>query len=179
MPLKLSINNIGDLTKEIAAYPKDIEKIINNELKAFAVETANMAKELAPVNEGALRESINFIAEDLLVHVGAYIEYAAFLEFGTKQFAEAYVATLPEDWQEFAAEHRGPTGGTFLELIQVIMKWVELKGIATGKDIKQASYLIARKIVTQGIHAQPFLYPAFEFTKLQLIDNLKAQLNVK
>lgn len=179
MPLSLTIGNLDKVLAEIKAYPKDIENVINNEFKAFAVETSNDAKRLAPVNEGALRESINFDTGNLFLHVGAYIEYAAYLEFGTKSFAAAYVASLPEDWQAFAAEHKGGEGGTFAELIQAIMKWVQLKGIATGKDIEQASYLIARKIVRDGIRAQPFLYPAFEKNKIELIENLKRQLNVK
>lgn len=181
MPLSLTIGNLDKVLAEIKSYPKDIERIINNEFTAFGEGTANDAKRNAPVNEGALRESINYLpdVENLRVSVGAYIEYAAYLEFGTKAFAEAYVATLPEDWQAFAAEHKGGGEGTFAELIQAIMKWVELKGIATGKDIKQASYLIARKIVREGIHAHPYLYPAFEKNKIELIEHLKAQLNAK
>lgn len=179
MPLSLTIGNLDKVLAEIKAYPKDIEKIINNEFKAFGENTRNDALRNAPVNEGALRESINFTVTNLKVAVGAYIEYAAFLEFGTKSFAAAYVASLPEDWQAFAAEHIGTGEGTFAELLLAIMKWVELKGIATGKDIKQASYLIARKIVRDGIKAQPYIYPAFEKNKLELIENLKAQLHVK
>jgi hypothetical protein len=179
MPLSLTIGNLDAVLAEIKSYPKDIEQIINNEFTAFGVGMANDAKINAPVNEGALRESINFTAYNLKIAVGAYIEYAAFVEFGTKSFAAAYVASLPEDWQAFAAEHQGTGEGTFAELLTAIMKWVELKGLATGKDIKQASYLIARKIVRDGIKAQPYLYPAFEKNKLELIENLKAQLHIK
>lgn len=177
--MKLTIGNLDKVLAEIKSYPQDIDKIINNEFKAFALGTSNDAKRNAPVNEGALRESINFSVSNLSVAVGAYIEYAAYLEFGTKSFAGAYVASLPDDWQAFAAEFKGTGEGTFADLLKSIMKWVQLKGIATGKDINQAAYLIARKIVREGIHAQPFLYPAFEKNKLELIANLKAQLNVK
>jgi phage gpG-like protein len=181
MPLSLTIGNLDKVLAEIKSYPKDIERIINNEFNAFGQGVANDAKINAPVNEGALRESINYLpdVDNMQVSVGAYIEYAAYLEFGTKSFAAAYVASLPEDWQAFAAEHIGTGEGTFAELLLAIMKWVELKGIATGKDIKQASYLIARKIVREGIQAQPFLFPAYEKNVIELIDNLKAQLNVK
>lgn len=185
MPLSLTIGNLDKVLAEVKSYPKDIERIINNEFTAFGEGTANDAKrnitENGTTNEGGLVGSVNYLpdVENMRVSVGAYIEYAAYLEFGTKAFAEAYVATLPEDWQAFAAEHKGGGEGTFAELIQAIMKWVESKGIATGKDIKQASYLIARKIVREGIHAQPYLYPAFEKNKIELIEHLKAQLNAK
>src|SRR6185312_3833428 len=179
MPLSLTIGNLDALLAEIKSYPKDIEQIINNEFIAFGEGVANDAKINAPVNEGALRESINYTPNNLRIAVGAYIEYAAFVEFGTKSFAAAYVASLPPDWQAFAAEHRNTGEGTFAELLIAIMKWVELKGLAEGKDIKQAAYLIARKIVRDGIKAQPYLYPAFEKNKLELIENLKRELHVK
>jgi hypothetical protein len=59
------------------------------------------------------------------------------------------------------------------------MKWVELKGIAAGKEVENVAYLIARKILIHGIPAQPFLFPAYEKNVIELIDNLKAQLNAK
>lgn len=179
MSLNLTIKNLDKTLAEIKSYPQDIERIINNEFKAFAINMSTDAKINAPVNEGALRESINFNLGSLSLAVGAYIEYAAYLEFGTKSFAEAYVSSLPEDWQELALQSKGSGGGTFADLLLAIMKWVQLKGIATGKDIQQASYLIARKIVRFGIKPQPFLYPAFEKNKIELIENLKVQLNVK
>ena|SRR6185312_7415741 len=205
MPLSLTIGNLDALLAEIKSYPKDIEQIINNEFIAFGEGVANDAKINAPVNEGALRESINYTPNNLRIAVGAYIEYAAFVEFGTKSFAAAYVASLPPDWQAFAAEHRNTGEGTFAELLIAIMKWVELKGITMEPSMyeqedeylygklknstpkqrsaeeqqQQLAYLIARKIVRDGIRAQPYIYPAFEKNKLELIENLKAQLHIK
>lgn len=175
----INIKNIEGIKEAIKNNPKDVDKIINNEFKAFGLNTANDAKQKAPVNEGALRESISTEATDLKVSVGAYIEYAAFLEFGTKKFAEAYVAGLPDEWQQFAAQFKGASSGSFAQMLAAIKKWVMLKGIASGKDIDQAAYLIARKILINGIRQQPFLYPAFEKNKLELIEYLKAQLNAK
>lgn len=179
MPLSLTIKNLDKITQEINAFPQDIEKIVNNEFRAFGAGTSNDAKALAPVNEGFLRESINFSVDNLHVAVGAYIEYAAFVEFGTKSFAESYVASLPEDWQQFASQFKGEGEGTFADLVRAIMKWVQLKGIASGKDINNAAYLIAKKIITKGIKEQPYLFPAFEKNKIELINNLKSQLGVK
>lgn len=205
MSLNLTIKNLDKTLAEIKSYPQDIERIINNEFKAFAINMSTDAKINAPVNEGALRESINFNLGSLSLAVGAYIEYAAYLEFGTKSFAEAYVSSLPEDWQELALQSKGSGGGTFADLLLAIMKWVELKGItmeptmyeqedeylygklknstpkqkSAEEEQQQLAYLIARKIVRFGIKPQPFLYPAFEKNKIELIENLKVQLNVK
>lgn len=174
LSLTIDIRNLDKVLAEVKAYPQDIEKIINNEFQAFGQGTVNDAKRFAPVNEGALRESINFSATKLEVKVGAYIDYAAYQEFGTKSFAAAHVATLPGDWQAFAAQYKGATGGTFQELVMKITKWVRLKGIEA-----KAAYPIAISIVRNGIHARPYLFPAFEKNKLELIRNLKAQLNAK
>lgn len=195
MPLSITIGNLDKVLAEIKAYPQDIKKIINNEFVAFGDNTANDMKRLAPKNESKLVNSINtkIDLDQMILHVGAYIEYAAYLEFGTKSFAAAYVASLPEDWQAFAAEHKGGDGGTFDDLLIAIIKWVMSKGIAEtptksgnasqSKDALHeqynAAYLIALKIVRNGIKAQPYFYPAFEKNKLELIENLKAALHVK
>ena len=179
MPLTLNIKNLDKTLAEIKAYPQDVEKIIDNEFKVFGQATVNDAKRNAPVNEGRLREMIGYFPEKGKVTIAVDVDYAAYVEFGTKSFAGAYVATLPSDWQQFAAEFRGPAGGSFQELVMKIQKWVILKGIATGKDANQSAYLIARKILIKGIRPQPYLFPAFEKNKLELIRNLKAQLNAK
>ncbi len=174
MSLTLNIRNLPELQKEIAAYPKDIERIINNEFKAFGQDTVTMAQRLAPKNEGALVASIKYFPENLKVTISANIEYAPFIEFGTKSFAASYVSTLPPDWQAFAAQFKGSGGGSFQELVMKITRWVRLKGIEA-----KAAYPIALSIVRNGIKAQPYLFPAFEKNKLDLIRNLKAQLHAK
>lgn len=175
----ITINNIESVKQAIKNSTQDVDRIINNEFKNFGLNTANDAKEKAPVNERALSLSIVAEATDLKVAVGAYIEYAPYLEFGTKKFAAEYIAGLPDEWQQFAAQFQGKGSGNFAQMLLAIKKWVMLKGIATGKDIDQAAYLIARSILINGIKAQPFLYPAFEKNKLDLIEKLKAHLNVK
>ena len=179
MPLSLEIKNLDKVLSEIKSYPADIEKIINNEFKVFGQGTVNDAKRLAPVNEGRLRESIATFPENLKVTISVNVDYAAYLEFGTKSFAASYVATLPPDWQSFAAEFKGGSPGSFKELVMRIKEWVRLKGFASGKDIDQAAYLIAVKIVRNGIRPHPYLYPSFMKNKIELIRNLKAQLNAK
>jgi len=177
--ITFDIKGLDATLAEIKAYPQDIERIINNEFKAFGVQVVNDARVNAPVNEGLLRESISSQVTPLQVSISVNVDYAAYLEFGTKSFAAAYVATLPQDWQTFAAQYKGSSGGTFQELVMRIKKWVQLKGLASGKDIDSAAYLIARKIVRDGIRPHPYLYPAFEKNKIELIKNLKAQLNAK
>jgi len=55
-----------------------------------------------------------------------------------------------------------------------ITKWVHLKGIP-----EKVAYPIALKIIRNGVKAQPYLFPAFEKNKIELIRALKQQLNAK
>lgn len=174
MSLTLNIRNLDKVLAEVKAYPQDVEKIINNEFKAFGQGTVNDAKRLAPVNEGRLRQSISSLQNNLEVKVSVNVDYAAYLEFGTKSFAAQYVSSLPSDWQTFASEFKGSAGGSFQDLVMKITKWVRLKGLP-----EKAAYPIALKIIRNGIKAQPYLFPAFEKNKLELIKNLKAQLHAK
>ncbi len=177
--LTFDIKNLDKTLSEIKAYPQDVERIINNEFKAFGLSTVNDAKRLAPVDEGRLRESIGSVIGSLSISVTVNVDYAAYLEFGTKSFAAAYVATLPPDWQAFAEQYKGNAGGSFQEFVMRLQRWVRLKGIASGKDIDQAAYAIALSILRKGIKPHPYLFPAFEKNKIELIKQLKQQLNAK
>lgn len=203
--ISLTIKNLEAVREEIKAYPQQVDRIINNEFKAFGQGTENEAKRLAPVNEGTLRESISATTSDKQVAIAVNVDYAAYLEFGTKGFAQSYVAGLPSDWQEFAAQYRGQGGGSFQEMLMRITMWVHSKGLGSGYQApigitgtysvktrkrtgskstqesqdKSAAYLIARKILIKGIPAQPYLFPAYEKELISLISNLKAQLPAK
>ncbi len=155
---------------------KSIAPLMAKELNRFAINTVNDAKRLTPVDEGFLRNAISFNPASegkLLTEVVVAANYAAYIEWGTKQFSAAYIATLPSDWQAYAATFKGKSGGSYADFILRITDWVKRKGIATGKDINQAAYLIAKKILRDGIPAKPFLYPSV----IKNFAELKKRLN--
>lgn len=183
MSITLNIKNLDKVLAEIKAYPQDIEKIINNEFTVFGQNVRNDAQRNLvnnnTIDEGGISQSIISLPEKLKVTISVGSSHGAPIEFGTKSLAAAYVSSLPSDWQELAAQCKGqPTGGTFKDLVYKITKWISRKGNAYGITEKEA-YVVARKIVRVGIKAQPYLFPAFEKNKLELIKNLKAQLNAK
>lgn len=157
-------------------------------LNGFGLNVERDAKRFAPADEGHLRGSINSKPGNLSVSVTVGVNYGAYLEFGTRKFAAKYVATLPQDWQTYAATFKGNAGGTMDEFIQNIMEWVRRKGI--GADItaggnvsssksslekqQQAAYWIALNILQNGVRPHPFLYPAIYQTGH--LDELKKQL---
>ena len=160
----------GDFDGKMDKITAEVKAIVEDELYAFGLETVAMAKTLAPVDEGFLRNSITFEKMGLTVEIVVAANYAAYLEFGTRAFAAAYVATLPTEWQAFATQFKGG-GGSFEDFFMNIVEWVRRKGIEP-----EAAYPIAKKILRFGIAAKPFLYPAIEVNKKILIENLKAVL---
>ena len=196
-----TIDITGDFEGKLNNLEEKVKKIVDDELNAFGLETVSMAKTLAPVDEGFLRNSITFEKQPLSVEIVVAANYAAYLEFGTRGFASAYVSTLPPDWQAFAAQFKGGGGGSFQEFVMRLTEWVHRKGlgaggpgkpigvtgtysIKTGKrtgnkatqanEDKSAAYRIALSILRKGIRARPFLFPAVEKNKEILINNLKA-----
>lgn len=157
----------ANIDKKVKLFELDLIE----ELSEWAKQTSLRASQLAPTDEGHLKGAINpdyATKGKLKASVTVAVNYAAYLEFGTKKYAAAYVSSLPADWQTFASEFRGGTGGGFAEFVKRITEWVARKGID-----KEAAYPIALSILRNGIKPQPYLYPAVKENNKKLIDNLK------
>lgn len=180
---------VEGLEKTLARFNgKNYEPQIQAAFDKFGVRVETEAKTLAPVDEGLLRNSMFSIPDKLGVIVGCSVNYAAYLEFGTRRFAAEYVSTLPATWRELAATTRGGGGGTFNQFVERLTLWVIRKGFAAdvtasgnrSKSVSsiarqhQVAYLIARKILREGIRPHPFLYPAVQSQTPRLLEDLKA-----
>lgn len=79
---------------------------IELEFEAAALSAETYAKLNAPVDMGTHRNLIKGTSEvkenKVMMKLAAHSDYAAYLEFGTGQFAAAYVPTLPKELQEYA-----------------------------------------------------------------------------
>jgi len=198
MSFKIEVTNLKELQGKMQKMSEDAQRKLKDEMNRFADNTVTEAKRLAPVDEGLLRNSISAnkvtaISKNMVVEVIVAADYAAYVEFGTRKFAAAYVATLPPEWQEFAAKYKGKGGGTFEEFVMRLARWVKRKGIGATYDIKTRrrdrvgkqsakttmeadAYAIALHIMRNGIKPHPFLYPAVENNKKIFIDNIKKEL---
>mgnify|MGYP000896336560 CR=1 FL=1 len=166
--------------------PKHYEPQVQKAFDKFGINADREAKQLAPTDEGLLKNSIYHDVVPLGSIVGCSVEYAAYVEFGTRKYAAAYVSTLPEDWKQLAAQAKGKGTGSFEEFVLRITKWVQRKGIGAQITVsgnvsksksslaaqKQAAYLIARKIIVEGIKPQPYLKPAVDMASVQLLKDL-------
>jgi HK97 gp10 family phage protein len=176
--LTIEFKGFDELKKRLSSMEKKMVEDIDSILDVNAEDIATNAKQRAPVDEGNLRQSISADNSRLLEkHITVNAFYAAFLEFGTGKYAAEYVGSLPPNWQTFAAQFRGKTGRPFDAFLIAMQEWVRRKGIATGKDYKQVAYLIAIKIIKNGIKPQPFLFPAFNQQIPIIIENINTVLN--
>ena len=190
--LSIKLNGLDNLIATVEKTAKRAESETKVALTKFAKNTETEAKRLAPANEGRLRNSVNGTVDGFTAKITVTADYAAYLEFGTRKFAARYVATLPQDWQSYAATFRGKGGGTFDQFIQDIMQWVRQKGIGGLKTksgrtseskssldaMQQAAYAIALNILQNGIRPQPFVYPAVTKNTPVLEADIKKVLTV-
>jgi HK97 gp10 family phage protein len=170
--MELQVKGLDTLLKKFDKLAKDAKTEVQAELNDWADTTAQNAKSLVSANssdEGLLLRSINPNYGNGTASVTASAKYAAYVEFGTRKYAAAYVSSLPADWQTYAATFKGSTGGTFEQFLLSIIGWVSRKGID-----KKAAYPIARKIMIDGIKPKPFLYPSVQKTLPVLRKNLRA-----
>lgn len=175
MPITINIES-NAFTAKVKKFESDTIKKVADVLNGFAIKTVADAKRNCPIDEGFLARSIsanNATPAKLDVSIVVAANYAPFIEFGTRRFAAQYVASLPPLWQQYAASFKGKAGGSYNDFILRITDWVKRKGIAKGDDIDQIAYLIARKILREGIRPQPFLFPAVQKNLIELKTRLK------
>jgi hypothetical protein len=135
------------------------------------LEVQNEAKYLAPVNDGRLRSSITTqraTSSALEAVTYANVDYAPFVEFGTKS---AKNIKIPAGLEAYASQFKGTGSGGWDKLLEDIEQWCASKGIEP-----EAAYPIARKIAREGVKAQPFLFPAWEKERPKLLDSLEKML---
>lgn len=166
MSASIQISGMDVLQKQIDKLANAAKRDLVNEIHAFCIDIERTAKSLAPADNGDLRNKIEVNKDEKGGEVVVRLKYAAFMEFGTKQFAARYVASLPPDWQQLASNFKGGTG-SFDELLKNITEWISRKGIDADP------YFIALIIAKRGVQQRPYLYPAFKQHEAQFIRNIQ------
>jgi HK97 gp10 family phage protein len=171
--MQIEVKGLDTLIKKMDKLAKDVQQDVQAELNAWADDTAAMAKSIVSQkssDEGMLLRSISPRYGQGSASVVASAKYAAYIEFGTRKFAAAYVSSLPADWQTYAATFKGKAGGTFKEFVLSIKAWAARKGITDKAHI----YFTIKQIMEKGIPAKPFIYPSVNKTLPELKKNLRA-----
>lgn len=155
---RIEIQGLDALQRQLGSLPRQLTDKLDYEMEKSARNIEREGNQLKPTDTGFMRVTVN--SEYLNKEVAVTGNYGAFVEFGTGSYAAQYVATLPQEWQDYAAQFRGLSdGGTFADLVRKIQEWARRQGI---QDPQQAGYRIARSIIINGVHPHPFLYPAFQ-----------------
>jgi hypothetical protein len=105
--ITIKVKGMEAVGNAIKAQEKKVVDFLQDQIQEFTVGTHNMASRLAPVDEGGLKQKIQFSVGVLTGKVNVNIFYAAFQEFGTGKYARAYVPSLPTEWQDLAAQYKG------------------------------------------------------------------------
>jgi len=167
---------------EVSAKLAKLDDVTARRIRAtisyYSTQIMNEAKRLAPVNYGRLRASIqpSYYNNGMTADISTNTGYAAFVEFGTgprgKQ-RNLFGGPLPPGYQHGSGGKMAP--------IEVILDWMRRKGIkprvTRGQNPNQAmrslAFLIARAIGRRGLHARPFMFPAFEMFRPKYEDKVK------
>jgi len=83
MNVKINQMDLAKLNKKLAQLQKFSKQELANEVGRGAMEIVGRAKQSAPKDTGALRQSINSEASGKGVAVYANAKYAPYIEFGT------------------------------------------------------------------------------------------------
>jgi len=108
MSIKLKINArnfdvaVATLSKNAALQLRKIDTIMQNNV----ADAANAAKANLPAKYSSLAASISDIKKgELQYQLRADKDYAAYVEFGTGDYAAEYVSSLEPEWQELAESY--------------------------------------------------------------------------
>jgi hypothetical protein len=171
--ISIKFEGLDAALKKLSTKGESVNEGISDELNAWALDTVTLAKQNCPTDEGLLKGSIEAdysTPNKLEAGVTVRANYGAYIEFGTRGYAARYVSTLPADWKELASSFKGGGGknGSFKDYLLQIVRWVKRKGID-----EKAAYPIAISILRKGIKPHPYLYPAVNKTRKQLIERVK------
>jgi HK97 gp10 family phage protein len=185
--ITIKLKGFDKTIKDVQKLATDANKNAKIALVNFGKSVETDAKRNAPKDEGKLSSSINSVFDNKTntVKITVASDYAAYQEFGTRKFAAAYVSTLPKEWRTYAATFKGKAGGgDYFDFLNAILDWVQRKGLANRYSVKtqkaipikiggkgrksqsdqdrleQIAYIIALKIITEGIKPKKFLYEA-------------------
>jgi HK97 gp10 family phage protein len=191
------LDGVQDAINRLAKVGGQVAEDVEDELGAGANDIrASAARNISSQIQNTTRQMLGglYVAQigPLLFEVGNNVYYAPYVEFGTRRRVQ-----VPEEMREIAEEIRKrPKRGNYEDMIDSLTQWLKKKGTAatqidvvrSGKrkgQFKKASKLrqeimlreqaksIAYWINLNGIHPQPFLYPAYVENRSKIIERIK------
>lgn len=159
MAFKAQIKGLDKLQAKLKDLPKEIEVQVNEELEDFCRRVVGKAITRAPKNIASLSNSIRYEPLNKGFAIIAGVNYAAYVEFGTRSYVK-----IPEGLSLYAAQFKGTGTGDFKTFLKNIQAWCKKKGIE-----EKAAYPIAVSILRNGIKPQPFFFNSY-FEELKVLE---------
>lgn len=186
---KFQLTGLKPFMRRIKDLGEDAKEIVDDELTAGTLSMVKIAKRLAPVDEGLLRNSTG--ADVTKVFYKEFFNnafYAAFREFGTKKKVK-----VPTGFQNMASAAKNlPRRGTAIQFFYRLVQWVRRKGISGTYSIKtqrrtgnkktqaeqdyDAAYLIMMEILKNGSKPHPFMIPAYLQVKDLIVIKIRKRI---
>lgn len=179
----ISLQGMSDAQRVIRNAAEAAEEVeMEVRVSAFAIEAEakRNIQQNGSKDQGLLSSSGTTLTEPdgqtFTVWFQAY--YAPFVEFGT-----GGRVSIPAEWKELAAQYQtGYSRGSFDDFVINIVDWMKRKGIVpdSGTDVDDydnAAFYIALKILHNGLEPRPFLFPAFDKVRRELIGRVQQIYN--
>jgi hypothetical protein len=150
MSLSVEVTGMDGMRRFLEELPEEVMDAVFDEMLVSGKVIESGAKERARVNTGKFRASIHADGDrdELRVTVGTNDIRAAWFEFGTGVYGPRGAPIVIR-----------PKNGKFLH-------WIDANG----------QHHFAREVVSKGLPAQPYLYPAFEAEKRPMLAAIEAAI---
>lgn len=181
------MKGIDKVLKKFHDFAPNLQREVDNELRAGADEMVAEAKNNAPADEGQIKNSISAKHQRLKHEVFMQKTHGVYMEFGTKGKTR-----VPSFLGSYASKFRGKGKGSYKDALKSMEGWVKRNNVTgtysvktrrrTGsksvqeQQNKRAAYLILRKILREGLTPRPYFFPAFLHVRKRVIARIKQRL---
>lgn len=167
MPNRIKLQGFREFENKLKRLPKEVRGEITEEIKDAGRKWEQGAKRDAPRDQGRLAQSITSSSKELQTEVFAGVDYAPYVEWGTKTKAR-----VPSDISAYAAQFRGGKGGG--DAKKMIYAWMNRVGVP-----KERQWIVFISIIVNGIKPHPFFFIQRPKVEADMIKNIKVILNTE
>lgn len=160
-----TVNLIGfnEFSRKMKELPQVLQEEVSAEIEFAAKDWEGRASLAAPKDTSRLnREIKGFLIRPLTAEVVVNVEYAPFVEWGTKTKVR-----VPGDIAGYAAQFRGAKLGAG-NAKRMIYAWMRRVGIA-----EEFWWPVFYSIITKGIKPHPFFFIQKPTIERELVANIK------
>jgi HK97 gp10 family phage protein len=170
LSFKLNLEGYEKTIDKLRKLDNEVAQDVDEEIGKGLRKMEKTMKVLAPVNDGLLKSNIQVVQNGLLNwEIGSYAPYSAYMEFGTKKKFDSVTG-----YEKLAEAAKGKGSGTYKEFLRSLERWVEKK--ISKKNAKSIAFLIAKKIIVDGVRGNHFFTRGIEAHRPQMIKDIKNAL---